>query len=612
MIVIDRHPQLPGQLGLKIRGTPKEFYQDLNIVRSFKGSYYDPEFKLWVISHVLGKEIYEKYGKQFDWKLAKHEIYNEPEPIVIKDFKINDLEKKYFQGKILNYQTLGASFMYYNKRVICGDDVGLGKTIEAIRAALKGIYVYKDIKQSLIFTRASLKYQWATEINKFTDCSSIIINGTKAKKDKQWEKAFEKNIQFIICNWEQLICSDFNFMKSYKWDLIIGDEAHMIANYKTSRAKAFGKLESKYMWLLTATPVNGKADRAFTLINYLNKGVLGTRHDFENNYCIKDPRFGWSIVGEKNIRDLHYEIAPYIIQRKQSEVSDELPKIIHKNYYIEPTKVQQRISDKIQEKMINTQEEINNINEKDSTAKEEHERLSGLLQGCLALQVEVGNHPILLKLSDSFFVQSFVENEKDLSKSPKLTELMSILEERAENKYKVIVFTEFAKMAHIINNEILTSKSKSFKNIKTAMLTGEMKKDCIKEATFQCNLCDNYKKCNTRRKSQWDFANDENCLIFISTSAGSQGLNLQNSKELINYDLPWDPFQWDQRQGRISRVGATHKNIVVTNLIMTGTIDEAILKTHERKRDVVDKLITPTQKEKKYFDFLLKEIKKSN
>jgi len=610
LITVDRHPKLPGLLSLKVKGSPEEFHRDLNRVKSLPGSYYDPELKIWVISHILAQDLYNRYGKQMDWKIPRHEVFGEPPPLVIPEFQIDALEEPYFHGDILDHQTLGASFLYYNKRVICGDDVGVGKTPISIRAALKGIYVHKDIKQVLVFTRASLKYQWATEIEKFTDCSYIVINGTKKQREKQWTQAFEKEKQFVICNWEQLLHSDFEYMKSKTWDLIIGDEAHLVANSTAERSKAFAKLKSDYMFLLTATPVNGKADRAYTLVNYLHKGVLGKKSDFERDYCIKDPRFGWANVGYKNMADLHFLIAPYIIQRAQSEVEGDLPTIITKDYYLEATPVQKRIMEKIAEKITETQEKLDAIDISKPDMKEEYERLSGLIQGCLALQIEVGNHPKLLSMSDSHFVRGFIEGELNLSKSPKLAELMSLLEDRVEAGHKVIVFTEFARMTEIIDETIRASKSKVLSKAETALLTGSMVKSCSQDSSLACNQCPSYNKCNTRRKSQWRFKNDDNCMIFISTSAGAEGLNLQNAKQLINYDLPWDPFKWDQRQGRIARLGATHKHIIVSNLVMQDTIDEAILKTHSKKRDVIDTLIANTAEEKEYFRELLEETKR--
>ena len=85
MITVDRHPKLPGLLSLKVKGSPEEFHRDLNRVKSLPGSYYDPELKIWVISHILAQDLYNRYGKQMDWKIPRHEVFGEPPPLVIPE-----------------------------------------------------------------------------------------------------------------------------------------------------------------------------------------------------------------------------------------------------------------------------------------------------------------------------------------------------------------------------------------------------------------------------------------------------------------------------------------------------------------------------------------------
>lgn len=607
MISIKPHPTLPGLATLSIWGPEQDFARDLEIVRRLPGIYYDRDAKVSVAAYRFLIPLYEHYGKRYDWQIPKHVLYNEPEPKVELEFPIEAEEARYFKGEILDFQTISACFLYYLKRRICADDVGTGKTSTAIRAALKGMRVHKDIKQALILTRASVKYQWANEINRFTDCSNIIINGTLKQRRKQWETAFAEEREFVICNWEQLLNEDFQYMKSKKWDLIIGDEAHLVANSSAERSKAFAKLDSEYLWLLTATPINGKADRAYTLINYLYKGVLGKKTEFERDYCIKDSRFGWAIIGSKNMPDLKYRIAPYILRREQKEVADSLPDIVYKDYFVEMTPVQNRILVAINEQLLDAQSQLDSLDPSADDFAAEYERLSGMCQGLLNLQIEVIDHPKLLAMSDSYLVRNLVSDEKDLSKSPKLTELLTLIEERVELGHKVIVFTEFARMAQLIAEAI--AKHKSLKGITSAMLVGQMAKGCTHESTQACGDCSSYKQCNTRRKSQWRFWNEPNCMVFITTAAGAEGINLQNAKHLINYDLPWDPSKWDQRTGRISRIGATHQKVVVSNLIMQNSIDEAILRTHHRKRNVIDTLIDKTVSEKEWLDTLLCELR---
>lgn len=66
--------------------------------------------------------------------------------------------------------------------------------------------------------------------------------------------------------------------------------------------------------------------------------------------------------------------------------------------------------------------------------------------------------------------------------------------------------------------------------------------------------------------------------VFLSTDAGSTGLNLQVASILINLDLPWNPAVLEQRIARIYRIGQK-KNIQVINLVASQTIEERMLST---------------------------------
>ena len=72
------------------------------------------------------------------------------------------------------------------------------------------------------------------------------------------------------------------------------------------------------------------------------------------------------------------------------------------------------------------------------------------------------------------------------------------------------------------------------------------------------------------------FKNDAECRVFLSTDAGSTGLNLQSASLIINLDLPWNPAVLEQRIGRIYRYGQKD-NVQVINLVSKGTIEESMI-----------------------------------
>ena len=75
------------------------------------------------------------------------------------------------------YQLRGALFAACRGRCILGDDMGLGKTVQTLAAA-ELLARERGIERVLVVAPASVKYQWETEIRKYTDRDVQVIEGT--------------------------------------------------------------------------------------------------------------------------------------------------------------------------------------------------------------------------------------------------------------------------------------------------------------------------------------------------------------------------------------------------------------------------------------------------
>jgi hypothetical protein len=141
---------------------------------------------------------------------------------------------------------------------------------------------------------------------------------------------------------------------------------------------------------------------------------------------------------------------------------------------------------------------------------------------------------------------------------------------------KIIVFTEFVATQKYLQ-DILVNK-----NYSVTILNGTMSIEERNEALREF-----------REKSS----------IFISTDAGGEGLNLQFSNIIINYDLPWNPMKIEQRCGRADRIGQT-RDVHIYNFILSDTIEN-------RVRDVLEEKLAVILKEMgvdKYSDVLDSEM----
>jgi len=81
------------------------------------------------------------------------------------------------------------------------------------------------------------------------------------------------------------------------------------------------------------------------------------------------------------------------------------------------------------------------------------------------------------------------------------------------------------------------------------------------------------------------FRDDPACRVFLSTDAGSTGLNLQHASTLVNMDLPWNPAVLEQRIARIHRMGQA-RPVQIVNFVAKGTIEEGMLSVLAFKRSL--------------------------
>jgi superfamily II DNA/RNA helicase len=116
---------------------------------------------------------------------------------------------------------------------------------------------------------------------------------------------------------------------------------------------------------------------------------------------------------------------------------------------------------------------------------------------------------------------------------------------------KVVIFSQWERMTRLIAQE-LTERGIGFANLHGGV-PSRQRADLI--------------------KNFWD---DPNCRVFLSTDAGSTGLNLQVASTIINLDLPWNPAVLEQRIARIYRLGQ-QRPVQVINLVSAHTIEEDMI-----------------------------------
>jgi superfamily II DNA or RNA helicase len=437
----------------------------------------------------------------------------------------NGLLSKYVKADLHPYQKDGISFAIQSGRSLIADEMGLGKTLQAIATAevLKKEFGVQNV---LIVCPTSLKYQWKSEIEKFTDSSVHVIEGLHHKRREQYldESFFYKIVS------HHTVGNDLEEINGAGFDLIILDEAQRIKNWKAKISQNIKKLRSDYAIVLTGTPLENKLEELYSVVQFIDPFRLGALYRFLNDHQISDPDTG-KVLGYKELNKVGEILSDILIRRTKKKVLKQLPSRQDKNLYVPMTKEQQTIHDECYEvvcKLVNKWRKMGFLSEKD------RQRLM-----------------INLNMMRMVCNSTFILDQKTRHDT-KIGELMGILEEvfSMENE-KVVIFSQWERMTRLVAFE-LDARGIKYENLHG----GIPSKD--------------------RRDLLTNFQNDPDTKVFLSTDAGGVGLNLQSAAYLINLDIPWNPAVLEQRIGRIYRMGQK-KKVNIINLVANGTIEHRML-----------------------------------
>ena len=444
-------------------------------------------------------------------------------------------------AKLYPYQEQGALHLAFGRRALLADDMGLGKTVQAIAAAalLKEL---RGIERVLVVTPASLKHQWAREIRRFTSLPVTVVEGGRlARRD-----AYRAGSFFTVINYE-LVRRDLEELDKLRPQLVILDEAQRIKNWRSKTAIAVKRLQSRYAFVLTGTPLENRLDELYSIFQFIDPRILGPLWHFnERFYDLEEREDGsYKVLGYKNFAELRAVIQPYSLRRTRDEVLKDLPERIDNNFFVEMTDAQWAAYHEYREIVAQL---AARAQRRPLTPQEKDRLLKALLKMRLICNA--------LALHDKEIPAR--DREKT---APKLRELEHVLgDEVADNGHKAVVFSQWAGML------ALTKPVMKRLGLGYVTLTGDVP---------------------TRQRGGLieRFFNERDCRVFFSTDAGGVGLNLQAASLVVNLDLPWNPAVLEQRIGRAHRHGQ-QRPVHVVNLIAQGTIEERMLDTLKAKRNV--------------------------
>ncbi len=442
------------------------------------------------------------------------------------------LLKKMLKAPLYAYQAEGALFAVGAGRALIGDEMGLGKTIQAIAAA-EILARHFGVSKVLIICPTSLKYQWQSEIARFSGRDSRVLSGGRTQRQKDYVlEDFCK-----ITNYEKLK-SDLDLIADWAPELVIVDEAQRVKNWNAIAAKALKRIDSPYAIVLTGTPLENRLEELISIVQFVDQHRLGPTWKLLHQHQVKDE--AGRVTGYTGLEKIGETLAPIMIRRRKSEVLLQLPERTDQNLLVPMTEMQ----------MIHHEENAQVV-----TRIVQRWRKTKYLSDTDQRRLTCALQNMRMSCNSTYLL------DQETDHGVKADELAALLDGLfAQPETKVVVFSQWTRTHDIV--------------IRRLEARG------IGYVSFHGGVPSEKRPALIAR-----FRDDPNCRVFLSTDAGSTGLNLQHASTLVNMDLPWNPAILEQRIARIHRMGQ-NRPVQIVNFVSKGTIEEGMLSVLAFKRSL--------------------------
>ena len=235
--------------------------------------------------------------------------------------------------ELFPFQQEGVQQLIKSQRLLLADEMGLGKTVQCVEAINK---VGNENSNAiiLIICPKSVLGVWESELRSWLD--PALDFDIKITNPKDFSPPSEGTVTLI--NYD--LCHKFREgLRGNVYDILICDEAHYLKSLDAKRTKAiFGNgqdtmpcIDSRYLWLLTGTPVLNRPVELYPLLRAINPMEFDSFHEYANRYCdprtIRDSRGNFHVdySGATNLVELSKRLDSIMLRRHKTDVLTQLP-----------------------------------------------------------------------------------------------------------------------------------------------------------------------------------------------------------------------------------------------------------------------------------------------
>ncbi|XP_013783608.1 DNA repair and recombination protein RAD54-like [Limulus polyphemus] len=460
---------------------------------------------------------------------------------------------------------------------IMADEMGLGKTLQCITLVWTLLRQSPDakptIEKAIIVAPSSLVKNWYNEIKKWLGMridALAIDSGTKSEIDKNLKSFMNTHGRrpvnpILIISYETFRLHAEVLHRS-EVGLVICDEGHRLKNSDNQTYHALNKLNAKRRVLLSGTPIQNDLLEYFSLLHFVNQGILGTAHEFKRKYETPILRGRDAAAtdkdhekGKEKLEELISIVNRCMIRRTATILSKYLPVKVEQVICCSLTPLQKSIySHIVHSKTI-------------SEVANENTKVSASLSLITTLK-KLCNHPSLIyeqcqqRVKDLEGCLNLFPVGYDFKKLlPELSGKMSVL----DCTLAVIKSTTTDKVVLVSN---YTQTLDLFEKL-------------CRHRNYQYVRLDGSMSIKKRAKVVEQFNNPQSpeFIFMLSSKAGGCGLNLIGANRLVMFDPDWNPANDGQAMARVWRDGQK-KQCFIYRLLTTGTIEEKIFQRQTHKK----------------------------
>jgi superfamily II DNA or RNA helicase len=433
------------------------------------------------------------------------------------------------------YQERGALHLAYGRRALLADELGLGKTVQAIAAA-ELLRREGRVKRTLIVCPESVRHQWQKEIFRFTGQEAFVADGPAAQRTQGYGRA----LPYVLVGYEHVV-RDQKELAALAPDLIVLDEAQRIRNWRSKTADAVKRLTSPFAFVLTGTPLENRLDDLYSVMQFLDQRLLGPLWRFNQRYYVLDGASREAkVVGYKNLDDLRARLSRVLLRRRREDVAAELPERVQNTFEVGMLEPQRKPYDEARSAIARV---LGRGRAPTAAEREQITRhLARMRMACDAAELVGAESP---------------------ETPPKLAELERILTDVLEDPAaKVVVSTEWEKAVQLVGR-MLDALAPGWLSI-----TGRVPVE-------------------KRRALLEKFRRDDGARVLVTTDVVGLTIEVDGPCYVVNLDVPWSPTRLEQRIARVATTGRA-RTVNVVNLVTAGAIEEAILILQGQKRALHD------------------------